>query len=177
MAMAPAALPACGKCRRLVPKEKPPGCVLYRHKEDLPLYAAPFFDLYADGQEPDSFHNLWLGTSCRTALLSSRPRLGIPGTSEGHKLTLEHQLPALPRRSSDVAAADLSAGRWEPTARQPPPPALQETTHTLLRPAFASEADRYGALVAPGAAPSGAPTREVIALGLGFLACALRAVA
>ena len=60
MALAPAALPACGKCRRLVPKEKPPGCVLYRHKEDLPLDAAPFFDLYADGQEPDSFRNLWL---------------------------------------------------------------------------------------------------------------------
>ena len=87
MALALAALPACGKCRRLVPKEKPPGCVLYRHKEDLPLDAAPFFDLYADGQEPDSFHNLWLGTSCRTALLSSRPRLGIPGTSEHLRAT------------------------------------------------------------------------------------------
>ena len=91
MALALAALPACGKCRRLEPKEKPlERCVLYRHKEDLPLDAAPFFDLYADGQEPDSFHNLWLGTSCRTALLSSRPRLGIPGTSEAPRATSSH---------------------------------------------------------------------------------------
>ena len=180
MALALAALPACGKCRRLEPKEKPlERCVLYRHKEDLPLDAAPFFDLYADGQEPDSFRNLWLRDELPYRAPLFQTEGGIPGTSEGHKLTLEHQLPALPRRSSDVAAADLSAGRWGPTARQPPPPALQETTHTLLRPAFASEADRYGALVAPGAAPSGAPAREVIALGLrlGFLACALRAVA
>ena len=80
MALALAALPACGKCRRLEPKEKPPGCVLYRHKEDLPLDAAPFFDLYADGpRSPTVSATCGFGTSCRTALLSSRPRVGSLG--------------------------------------------------------------------------------------------------
>ena len=81
MAPALAALPACGKCRRLEPKEKSlERCVLYRYKEDLPLDAATFFDLYADGQgSPTASATCGFGTSCRTALLSSRPRVGSLG--------------------------------------------------------------------------------------------------
>ena len=91
--LALAALPACGKCRRLEPKEKPlERCVLYRHKEDLPLDAAPFFDLYADGQEPDSFRNLWLRDELPYRAPLFQTEGGIPGTSEGHKLTLDNQL-------------------------------------------------------------------------------------
>jgi hypothetical protein len=101
MALALAALPACGKCRRLEPKEKPlERCVLYRHKEDLPLDAAPFFDLYSDGQAPDSFRNLWLRDELPYRAPLFQTEGGIPGTSEGHKLTLEHQICL-------VAAADL----------------------------------------------------------------------
>ena len=44
MALALAALPPCGKCRRLEPKEKPlERCVLYRHKEDLRTKEEPAF--------------------------------------------------------------------------------------------------------------------------------------
>ena len=93
MALALAALPACGKCRRLVPKEKPPGCVLYRHKEDLPLDAAPFFDLYADGQEPDSFRNLWLRDELPYRAPLFQTEGGIPGTSEPLRATSSSSSP------------------------------------------------------------------------------------
>ena len=42
------------KCRTVPPTERPlDTCILYRHKEDLPLDGAPFFDIYADEQQPD----------------------------------------------------------------------------------------------------------------------------
>ena len=62
LALAALALPSCWcKCRKMVLAEMPlTKCVLYRHKEELPLDAAPFFDIYVDGQQPDSFAEVQL---------------------------------------------------------------------------------------------------------------------
>ena len=98
-----AAIP--GRCRHLQAKEKPlDRCVLYRHKDDLPVDSAPFFDLYADGQEPDTFRNLWLSDALpfRAPLVQSEG--GIPGAVHNRLLTLEHQVCL-------VAAADAARAR------------------------------------------------------------------
>ena len=90
LALAPLLL---GRCRELEELEKPlKKCVLYRHKEDLPIDAAPFFDLYVEGQEPDTFRNIWLTDALpfRAPLFQSEG--GIDGTTPNQRLTLEHQI-------------------------------------------------------------------------------------
>ena len=75
------------KCRTVPPTERPlDTCILYRHKEDLPLDGAPFFDIYADEQQPDSFARLWL----RDQLPFRAPLLEMP--TERTSLSLEHQI-------------------------------------------------------------------------------------
>ena len=79
--------PARAKCRRMSRAEQPlQKCVLYRHKEELPLDAAPFFDVYADGQMPDTFAELWLGDR----LPFRAPLMEVGYAREN--LTLAHQI-------------------------------------------------------------------------------------
>ena len=48
-------------CRPTTHIEKPlQKCVVYRHNENLPLDAAPFFDVYGEGQLPGTFVEMWL---------------------------------------------------------------------------------------------------------------------
>lgn len=74
------------KCRALSRHELPfDSCVIYRHKERLPDDAAPFFDLYADEQQPDTF--------LKRHLLDKLPfRTPLLETEAFNTLTLEHQI-------------------------------------------------------------------------------------
>ena len=82
-----------GRCRELEPLEKPlQKCVLYRHKEDLPIDAAPFFDLYVEGQEPDTFRNTELTDALPFRAPLFQTEGGIDGTAPNQRLTLEHQI-------------------------------------------------------------------------------------
>lgn len=115
-------LPTCqGKCRKVPPNERPlTKCVLYRHKEDLPLDAAPFFDLHAEGQLPDTFVELDLQTKLHFhAPLFEAENIDM--------LTLEHQI--------CLAAASDTCSFLDPFGKMGSTP----TVHSGLSPQTATD--------------------------------------
>ncbi len=75
-------------------------CVMYRHKETPPVDAAPFIEIYKEGQEPDTF--------AKASLEEMLPfRAQLLETAADRKLSLEHQI--------CLAAASDTCGRLAPT--------------------------------------------------------------